>query len=71
MLADQQSEMTAHSDEANAERVAIANQLNGITGFVSSLKRAVYYKNKVIAWEDGATASLQKNELKQVFDPNR
>lgn len=71
LLADIQSELTAHTAEANAERVAIANQLAGITGFVSSLKRAVYYKNKVIAWEQAPHSLNQKSELKQVFDPNR
>ena len=71
LLADTLSEMGGHTAEANAERVAMGNSLAGITGFVNSLKRAVYYKNKVIAWEQSATAPLQKNELKQVFDPNR
>ena len=71
MLADTQSELSAHTAEANCERVAIANQLVGITGFVNSLKRAVYYKNKVIAWEQNPAKVNQKTELKQVFDPNR
>ena len=71
MLADAQSELTAHTAEANSERVAIANQLAGVTGFVNSLKRAVYYKNKVIAWEQNPVTINQKSELKQVFDPNR
>lgn len=71
MLADIQSELTAHTQEANSERVAIANQLAGVTGFVNSLKRAVYYKNKVIAWEQNPQTHTQKSELKQVFDPNR
>lgn len=71
MLADIQSELSAHTAEANAERVAIANQLVGITGFVNSLKRAVYYKNKVVAWEQNPQVTGQKSELKQVFDPKR
>jgi hypothetical protein len=71
MLADIQSELTAHTAEANSERVAISNQLAGVTGFVNSLKRAVHYKNKVIAWEQTPHAANQKSELKQVFDPNR
>lgn len=69
-MGDIQSEITAHTPEANAERVAIANQLAGITGFVNSLKRAVYYKNKVIAYEQTPQVN-QKSELKQVFDPNQ
>jgi hypothetical protein len=71
LLADIQSELSAHTAEANAERVAIANQLVGVTGFVNSLKRAVYYKNKVVSWEQSPQHSNQKSELKQVFDPNR
>lgn len=69
-MSDVQSEITAHTPEANAERIAIANQLAGITGFVNSLKRAVYYKNKVIAFEQTPQVN-QKSELKQVFDPNQ
>ena len=71
MLADAQSELTTHTTEANSERVAIANQLVGITGFVNSLKRAVYYKNKIVSWEQNPVQVNQKSELKQVFDPNR
>ena len=71
LLADIQSELSAHTAEANSERIAIANQLVGVTGFVNSLKRAVYYKNKVVAWEQAPQHSNQKSELKQVFDPNR
>lgn len=70
-MSDLLGEITAHSSEANAERVAMANQLSGVTGFVNSLKRAVYYKNKVIAWEQSPQSPSQKTELKQVFDPNQ
>lgn len=70
LLADIQSEMGSHTAEANAERIAIANQLQGISGFVNSLKRAVYYKNKVVAWEQNPR-DAQKEQIKQVFDPNR
>lgn len=70
LLADIQSELSSHTAEANAERVAIANQLSGISGFVNSLKRAVYYKNKVINWEQSPRDN-QKEQIKQVFDPNR
>lgn len=70
-LSDQLSEIGPHTAEANAERVAIANSLTGITGFVNSLKRAIYYKNKVVAWEQAPRTGDQKSELKQVFDPNK
>jgi hypothetical protein len=41
-----------HSDEANAHRIAVANQLTGIDAFIGSLKRAVLMKNKIIEWEN-------------------
>ena len=71
LLADQSAEITTHTAEANEERIALANQLTGVNGFVNSLKRAIYYKNKVIAWEQSPPVANQKSELKQVFDPNR
>ena len=40
-----------HTAEANAERVAFANQLSGIDGFVNSLKLAIYKKNKIVEFE--------------------
>lgn len=68
-LADQLSEMTAHTEEAQAERVALANQLAGITGFVNSLKRAVYWRTRVQAITANPTADSQS--IRQVFDPRR
>jgi len=43
--------VVGHSAEANAERIALANQLAGIDAFVNSLKRAVYKKNKMLTAE--------------------
>jgi hypothetical protein len=43
--------IVSHSDEANAHRVAVANQLTGIDAFIGSLKRAVVMKNRIIEWE--------------------
>lgn len=70
-LNDTIGSITNHTVEANAERIAIANQLSGIAGFVNSLNRAIYYKNKIIAWENSVPQAAKKSELKQVFDPNR
>ena len=69
-MADAIAGISAHTAEANTERVAIANNISGIDQFVTSLKRAIYYKNKVIAWEQQPSMA-QKTELKQVYDPNR
>ena len=46
-IADQLSGLRGHSSEDNNQRIALANELVGIDGFVNSLKRAVYYKEKL------------------------
>jgi hypothetical protein len=48
---DQLVSITQHTQEANAERIALANQLAGVDAFVNSLKRAVYKKNRLITAE--------------------
>jgi hypothetical protein len=50
-LADNMVSITGHTDTDNATRIAQANYLSGIDGFVTSLKQAVYQKNKVMAFE--------------------
>ena len=42
----------SHTVEANAERIALANQLSGVDAFINSLKRAVYRKNKLVSAEN-------------------
>lgn len=42
---DAMANIRTHTAEANAERVALANQLTGIDSFVNTLKSAVYKKN--------------------------
>ena len=51
-LADNLTAISGHTDVDNVTRIAQANYLSGIDGFVTSLKRAVYQKNKVMAWEN-------------------
>jgi hypothetical protein len=46
-LADNLAGIRGHSADDNMQRIAISNELVGIDGFVSSLKRAVYMKNKL------------------------
>ena len=46
-ITDALSNLTAHTDQDNATRVALANNLSGIDGFVTSLKRAIYHRNKI------------------------
>lgn len=51
-LSDVLLTINSHSDEANAHRVAVANQLTGIDAFIGSLKRAVLMRNRIIEWEN-------------------
>lgn len=50
-ISDALGNLTGHTDTDNATRIALANNLSGIDGFVTSLKRAIYHKNKVVAFE--------------------
>lgn len=50
---DTLANITTHTPDANAERVALANQLAGVDAFINSLKRAVYRKNKLVTAEHG------------------
>lgn len=43
------SEINGHTADDNALRVAIANQIAGIDEFVKSLKRAVYFRDRVVS----------------------
>jgi hypothetical protein len=47
-LLDALSAITGHTEEDNSRRVAISNQVAGIDGFVNTLKRSVYMKNKIV-----------------------
>lgn len=48
---DALANLTGHTDVDNTLRIALANNLAGVDAFVTSLKRAIYHKNKVIAFE--------------------
>ena len=48
---DAMANIRTHSDEANAERIALANQLSGIDSFINTLKSAVYRKNVLVKSE--------------------
>jgi hypothetical protein len=50
-ISDNLANLTGHSSDDNAARIALANNLSGIDGFVTSLKRTIYHKNKVMAFE--------------------
>jgi hypothetical protein len=46
-LADDLASIRSHQPDDNARRIALSNELAGIDNFVSSLKRAVYLKNRI------------------------
>lgn len=46
-LADELIEISGYTETDNQKRIAISNELKGIDNFINSLKKAVYYKNKV------------------------
>lgn len=50
-VTDALANLTGHSDTDNATRIALANNLSGIDGFVTSLKRAIYHRNKIVQFE--------------------
>ena len=55
-LCDSLVDIRLHEDVDNAKRVAIANQLAGLDGFVALLKRAVHYKNQAVSIRDNIAA---------------
>ena len=59
-MTDALTEIRTYSEQDNNARIAIANQISGIDNFITMLKRAMYYKNKVV--------SLQQGKI--VEDPN-
>jgi len=46
-LADELASIRSHTLDDNTRRIAISNELAGIDNFVSSLKRAVYLRNRI------------------------
>ena len=46
-LADNIAGIRGHTIEDNLQRVALCNELAGIDNFVNSLKRAIYWKNRI------------------------
>jgi hypothetical protein len=51
-LCDSLVDILSHTVEDNARRVAVANQIAGLDGFVVLLKRAVHYKNQAVSIRD-------------------
>jgi len=47
------AEIPGHTPEENSLRVAVSNQLAGLDEFIKSLKRAIYFKNRVVSHQTG------------------
>jgi len=54
------SAISDHTTDSNAERIAISNQLSGIDEFIKSLKRAIYFRNKVVQQQTGQTENVEQ-----------
>ena len=57
-MTDALVDIKTHNDVDNTTRIAVANQLAGIESFITMLKRAVYFKNRVVSLQQG---TLDKN----------
>lgn len=62
-ISDALANLTGHSLDDNATRIALANNLGGIDGFVTSLKRAIYHKNKVIQFEQQPDTTQKRHPM--------
>ena len=58
-MTDLLAEFKGHTAEDDRARVAIAHNLAGVDAFVSMLKRAKYFKDKVVSIQ---TAQVQKED---------
>ena len=63
-LTDQLTNIVGHSQDDNNRRIAISNQLAGLTSFIDTLKRAVYYKNRVVTMQ---TTAAPTHNIKEVL----
>lgn len=59
-LTDELSNIVGHTADDNNRRVAISNQLAGLQSFIDTLQRAVYYKNRVVSYQNGSANPTDK-----------
>lgn len=58
-LCDTISEVTGHTAEDNTLRVCLSNQIAGIDGFIKTLKRAIYFKQRVVTLRQEQNPDLE------------
>ena len=56
-LTDALIDIKTHREEDNVLRVSIANQLSGIDNFVAFLKRAQYFKTRVVTMQNSGESA--------------
>jgi hypothetical protein len=54
-IANELSGINGHTSDDNCKRVALAHNIAGIDKFVSSLQRAVYFKNSAVSLQNAPT----------------
>jgi hypothetical protein len=66
-VADALSTIHGHTQDDNARRIALSNQLAGIDGFVASLQRALYMKNRVVTQQQEGPAERPTDVTKKAY----
>lgn len=59
---DALSGITSHDADANARRIALANQLSGIDAFQDGLRRAVSLRNRVVNTQSNSVPRASHKE---------
>jgi hypothetical protein len=62
-ITDQLTTIMGHTEEDNSRRVALSNQLSGIDGFIASLQRAVYMKNRVVTLQSAPAPQPKESKV--------
>lgn len=59
-LMEQLATITGHTAEDNNSRIAIAHNLAGLDGFISSLQRARWFRDKVVSQQQAPTDNKEE-----------
>ena len=60
---EQISAVTGHTAEDNNSRIALAHNLAGIDGFIASLQRAKWYKDRVVSQQQPTPNANNDKEI--------
>jgi hypothetical protein len=67
-VADTMSSISGHTQDDNARRVALSNELRGIDQFIATLQRAVYMKNKAVTQAPTGVVAEPADPLKREYN---